>query len=150
MINKFIDEVANSGVSSVLPKNLEKQWFIHVFESAVEFLRTIVNNEETDPETFLNHEKGMILLAAAAELIQYRYDYPANFHLASLPRDDLSDLISCYCIAVLIEGAGREGIADIPDIDEDNILEKDFITEIEVNNPEISRYLHEKTSEYYS
>ena len=146
LINEFIDNVTSSGITGILPKNLEQKWFSPILESSVEFLKIVMKDEETNPESFLNDEKGMILLAAVAELLQYRYDYPAHFQIYSVPKEDIYDSLSCYAIAVVIEEAKRKLNLDLPEISQDNILEKDFITEIEAGNQQLSEFLFETIS----
>lgn len=146
LLNDFIDEVTSSGVEGILPKNLENKWFEPILESSIEFLRIVANEIKTDAEDFLNHEKGMLLLAAVTELLQYRYDYPAHFQIYSVPKEDLYDSLSCYAIAVLMEDGKRNAGLEFRDITEDEILEKDIVTEIESRNPELSEYLYMKIS----
>ncbi|MCB9481726.1 MAG: hypothetical protein H6681_06815 [Desulfobacteraceae bacterium] len=144
MINSFMDEAVNSGAEAVLPKNLKDKWLDPICEAGAEFLKSAFNEKQEDPETFLNHEKGLLLLAAASELIQSRYDYPAGFHIATLPQDILFEYISCYSLAALLEKGKRESLFEIPDIDEDNIFDQDFISEIEQKNPAVTSYLYSR------
>lgn len=146
MINDFIDEVVSCGVENILPHNLEDKWLTPIADASTEFLKIITNDLETDADSFLNHEKGMLLMAAVTELIQHRYDYPAHFQINSVPRDALYDLVSCYCIAILMEEGKRVLKIDLPQLDKDEILEKEIISEVEAKNPQISSYLFSKIS----
>lgn len=146
LIDEFIDDVVSCGVENILPHKLADKWLKPISQASVEFLKIVTNDVETDAETFLNHEKGMLLMAAVTELLQHRYDYPAHFQMTSVPKADLYDLMSCYCIAVLMEEGKRVLDIEVPEINEDDILEKDVISDIEAKNPEISNYLFEKIS----
>jgi hypothetical protein len=139
-----MDEVVNLGAEAVLPKNLTDKWLDPICEAGAEFLKSAFNENKEDPETFLNHEKGMLLLAAASELIHSRYDYPAGFHIATLPQDILFEYISCYSLAVILEKGKRESLFEIPDINEDNIFDQEFIAKIEEKNSAVTNYLYSR------
>ncbi|PID77774.1 MAG: hypothetical protein CSB21_03510 [Deltaproteobacteria bacterium] len=144
MINQFIDEVISCGVDAIIPANLEKKWFDTILDASTEYLKTISSEKEINPETFLNHEKGLLLMAAVTELIQFRYDYPAHFQISSIPEDTLYDIVSSYSIAVLMEDARRTEKIKLPEINKENILEKDKIAEIEKSAPELTGFLFNK------
>lgn len=144
LINSFMDEAINLGPKAVLPKNLSDKWLDPLCEAGAEFLKAAFNEKKEDPETFLNHEKGLLLLAAASELIQARYDYPAGFHIATLPQDILFEYISCYSIAALLEKGKRQALFELPDINEENIFDQEFISDIEEKNSAVSTYLYSR------
>ncbi|MDY0133063.1 MAG: hypothetical protein RBR53_10400 [Desulforegulaceae bacterium] len=144
MINSFMDDVVNLGAKSVLPKNLKDKWLEPISKAGAEFLKSAFNQKKEDPETFLNNTNGMLLLAAASELIQARYDYPAGFHLASLPQDILFKYLSCYSITALLEIGKRKLLFELPDINEDNIFDHEFISDIEAKNSAVSNFLYSR------
>lgn len=143
MISEFIDEVTSTGIDGILPKNLDEKWFRLLLDASVEYLQIVLKEEKTDPETFLNNEKGMLLMAAVAELLQHRYDYPAHFQINSVPKEHLFDSASCYAIAIVMDLGRRTRGFELPEIDSETILETDMITEIESGNPVLSNFLNE-------
>jgi len=143
MISTFIDEVIAKGIKALLPQNLEDKWFEKLYNGSVEFLKGMADEKgNPDIETFLNNTDGMILLAATAELIQFRYDYPAHFQIETIPKEHLFESISCYSIAILIEKFKKENQTSIKDLDEDDILNEEKLFLIEKENLDLSIFLH--------
>ncbi len=143
MINKFADDVLSKGALELLPQKLSKKWLDCLYQASVEFLVTVIFQEEDefDTEKF-NDVNSMLLLMAENEIVQHQNDYSAAYDIKNRENSEIIENLSCYSMWTIYEVISRNSDLSLESPDLDNIFDRGMLFEVEKKTPQLTEMLN--------
>ncbi len=143
MINKFSEEVLSKGALELLPQKLSKKWLDCLYQASVEFLVTVIFQEEDefDSEKF-NDVNSMLLLMAENEIVQHQNDYSAAYDIKNRESSEIIENLSCYSMWTIYEVISRNSDLSPESPDLDTIFDRGMLFEIEKKTPQLTEMLN--------